>query len=314
MNKFFLLSFLTLSIVANIYAQKVSYTGDMIYVDDQPYAIMKKSGGIVSDYSIRTLGNKEIMIVHFDKGDGGSMKYLATFIGSGMQVFIKNDFGFGKKLAREVVENDLIKNGELNPAGERRFLMAHSPGSGDYTPNDSKPAYTEPETRASRTDEYKADRDNYGSGNDYNSTRHTETETRMSGTTEYHTDRQYSGSDNNKHSNTWNETSKPGTVDRDRGRNIYVAGDRIRQDNKLIGIYTKTSSASEGTIFNVFSFYLPDGTKIAEERITQFNSDHYKLITIYDNKVRMVSISPDINLDFDQVREMARYLADHYYL
>lgn len=312
MNKFFLLSFLTLSLVANIYGQKVSYTGDIIYVDDQPYAIMKKSGGIVSDYSVRTLDNKEIMMVHFDKGDGGSMKYLATFIGSGMQVFIKNDFGFGKKLAREVVENDLVKNGELNPAGERRFLMAHSSGGGDFAPNDSKPVYTEPETMTSRTNDYKTDRDAYTSGNNYNSTRNTETETRISGTTEHHTDREYYNSDN--HSNTWNETSKPGTVDRDRGRNIYVAGDRIRQDNKLIGTYTKNTSASDGTIFNVFSFYLPDGTKIAEARIKQFNSDHYKLITIYDNKVRMVSISPDINIDFDQVREMARYLTDHYYL
>ncbi len=324
MNKFFLLSLLALSTLTSAFAQQVNYRDDIIYLDEQPYAIMKKSGGMMSDYSVRTLDNKEVMMVHFDKGDGGSLKYLATFTASGMQVFLKNDFGFGKKLAKEVVENNLIKNGALNPAGERRFLMSHSSAAGEVIVNDNPPppAYkTTTYNSAQRTegdDTYSYSSQN--SNSSYQSAPTTYKTTTTYKSVQHYGDDSYGNNNSNQSSNSYTSyssddaTVRPRTVDRDRGQNIYVAGDRIRQDNKLIGRYTKTISNADGESYSVFSFLLPDGSKVAEARIKQFNGDHFKLFTIYDNKVRMVSINPDTNIDFDQVREIARYLSEHSYL
>jgi hypothetical protein len=127
MRRFLLLPLFMLIVSAGSYAQKVTYKDEMIYVDEQPYAIMKKQGGLVANYSLRTLDNKEIMMVRFNKGNSGSSQdYTVSFIGTGNQVSMKNDIGFGKKLAKEVVENDLIKSGDINPDGEKRFLLSHN--------------------------------------------------------------------------------------------------------------------------------------------------------------------------------------------
>jgi hypothetical protein len=316
MKFLFVLHFLFLLITTGLFAQNVSYQNETIYADDQPYAIMKKTGGFVPDYSVRTLDNKEIMIVHFDKGDGGTMMYLATFIGSGMQAFMKNDLGFGKKLAKEIVENNLIKNGDLNPAGEKRFLMLHSAASGQVVVDDNSPPQTLPTNGSAKTRYEEQQQDTYVPVNAYNSAPQAETDGRISRTSQYSGDRDsyHSGNNNNYTTTRTDETTRPRIVERDRGQNIYVAGDRIRQDNRLIGNYTKTTFTLYGEIYNVFTFFLPDGSKIAEAKIRQFNADSYKLVTINDNKVRDVSIKEYINIDFDQVREISKFLSKHYYL
>lgn len=121
------LLFLSLFALGTSPAQTVTYKSDTIYVDGQPYAIMKKHGAVVPDYSVRTLDNKEIMMVRFNKGEGGTQQYVVSFISSGVQTTMKPDIGFGKKLAKEIVENHVVKSGDIDPNGEKRFLLAYPP-------------------------------------------------------------------------------------------------------------------------------------------------------------------------------------------
>ena|GEM_PF-1562659 len=252
MKPIMLFIFFFLAIATTVDAQKVVYKDDIIYADDVPYAQMKKSGGIMPNFSVLTLDGKEILIVKFDKGEGGSMRYLATFTGSGMQVFMKNEIGFGKKLAKEVVENNLIKNGNLNPEGEKRFLLSNN------TP------YGESER-------------NYGSQqapvNINNGGMHKE---------------------------------------RDRNQAIYLQGQKLLQANMVIGTYQKSIISINGDLYNIYNIYTADGVKIAEAKTRQFNAGSCKLSTINDNKVTSINIDSDI--EFEQIKQIATYLSDHFYL
>ena len=247
----FLLVFLT--VLPTVYAQKVVYKDDMIYVDDVPYAQMKKSGGIMPNYSVLTLDGTEILMVKFDKGEGGTMHYLATFIGSGMQVFMKNEIGFGKKLAKEVVENNLIKNGYFNPEGEKRFLLSNN------IPNSE-------------------------SERSYNSQ-----QAPLNGT-----------------------TSSGVHKERDRNQAIYLQGQKLLQANMVIGTYQKNIININGELYNIYNIYSPDGVKIAEAKTRQFNAGSGKLTTINDNKITSINIDSDI--EFEQIKQIANYLSDHFYL
>src|ERR1051326_133362 len=52
-------------------------------------------------------------------------------------------------------------------------------------------------------------------------------------------------------------------VQRNRNAEIFVAGNDIKQDFKVIGTSQKSQQAANGTIINTINFFLPDGTKIA---------------------------------------------------
>ena len=117
---------LLLSSVA--FARKASYERDTIYCDGHPYAIMHKTGGITHQFSIRNLRNEELILVHFlNRLENGveAGVYIISFLNDGREGEMGNDMFLAKKLAKETVANDLVKDGAINPAGEQRFLALY---------------------------------------------------------------------------------------------------------------------------------------------------------------------------------------------
>lgn len=102
-------------------AQDVSVKGDIIHKDGEPYAQMKKTGGMGATFTISALDGIEVMTAVYDKV---AQDYVLSFA-SGEEVRMANTIGFGKVLAKDVVRADLFKAGALNTAGVRKFLTAH---------------------------------------------------------------------------------------------------------------------------------------------------------------------------------------------
>lgn len=102
-------------------AQDVSVKGDIIHKDGEPYAQMKKSGGMGATFTVSALDGTEVLTAVYDKV---AQDYVLSFA-SGEEVRMANTIGFGKVLAKDVVRADLFKGGALNPASVRKFLAAH---------------------------------------------------------------------------------------------------------------------------------------------------------------------------------------------
>ncbi len=117
-----LLTLLLLTASFAVSAQDVSVKKDVIYKDDVPYAKIQKSGAILHTFSVSTLEGEEILVAQ-PQGDGRI--YNIVFMASGAKSAMQGGFNFSKKLAAELVASNLIKDGRLNPAGERRFLLLH---------------------------------------------------------------------------------------------------------------------------------------------------------------------------------------------
>lgn len=124
--KLTLLFLLFCSLPSLLFAQKVKVEDNKIFVDDVPYAILKKTGTITHTYSLRTLDDNEVAVIVYDDNTSlASPRYICTFLGSGKTAAISADLNFTKKLAKEFVSNEIIKDGKYNPAGERRFILIH---------------------------------------------------------------------------------------------------------------------------------------------------------------------------------------------
>lgn len=116
----------------------------------------------------------------------------------------------------------------------------------------------------------------------------------------------------NNTTNTSNETTiVHDGVERDHSQPIYIQGLNITQAGITIGTYKTKTSATDGKINNILSFYLPDGTKVAEATVNQMGGN-CKITTLKDNKLRTINIT--VTADFDQAKEVAKYLSEHYYL
>lgn len=111
-------------------AQKVSVENDTVYKDAVPYCLILKQGEALSPiYSIRTLTNVEIAVAKSDPSVGTNSAGVAyeriTFTGSGAIAHFANGIPFVKRLAKAIVENNLIVDNAINPEGEKRFLALY---------------------------------------------------------------------------------------------------------------------------------------------------------------------------------------------
>lgn len=138
MKRFFLLLFLPVAL--NAQKQKVTWENDTIFSNAKPYAIMTSTGGLQAVYSIRTLTNKEIAIASYDatiaEDANKNTYYRVTFSGDGAYGHFPNTLGLGKRLAKVIVENDLVHDSVANAEGEKRFLAiypARLPGNNPAT-------------------------------------------------------------------------------------------------------------------------------------------------------------------------------------
>lgn len=144
MKRYFLFFLFLSTVCVGAFAQKVSYKKETIYVDNEPYAmLLKKGNALVKNYSLQTMDGKEIFYAKYMEGASGlarigdvvgnttnsDMYYEITFVESGERAIFDdiNSFKVGEAIAKEVVENNLIVNGALNPEGLRRFLMIYKP-------------------------------------------------------------------------------------------------------------------------------------------------------------------------------------------
>jgi hypothetical protein len=84
---------------------------------------------------------------------------------------------------------------------------------------------------------------------------------------------------------------------------------QITQDNKVVGKVESTQYTANGIIIKIFTFFLPDGTKVAQAQCNGINSHEWSITTLKNNLTR--SVSSTINND---AMDVAKYLIDAYYL
>ena len=118
--------FLVLPLLAS---SKVTWERDTVFNDGHAYAIMHKTGGITHTFSIRNLRDEELILVHFvnryDAAGQSTGYYAVSFLNDAREGEMGNDINLAKKLAKEIVGNDLIKDGAVNHTGENRFLTLY---------------------------------------------------------------------------------------------------------------------------------------------------------------------------------------------
>ncbi|MCU0444715.1 MAG: hypothetical protein MUE85_07325 [Microscillaceae bacterium] len=113
-----LIIFLLLMFGQNLFAQKVTYKDGTILVDEKPYGYIKKQAW--DKFSVQTLGNKEVMFVKLIQD---TEYYEVIFRGSGKKAYMEAIIGFGKSLAKILVQKNMLTADGINAEGERYFLQ-----------------------------------------------------------------------------------------------------------------------------------------------------------------------------------------------
>ncbi|MDQ3108662.1 MAG: hypothetical protein M3R17_02110 [Bacteroidota bacterium] len=105
---------------------------DTIFNAGIPYAILKdKKVMLASDYTLFSLNGKELVDMPYQCIDDANSASNQTcyhaflFLQSGKRAEII--IGLGMKIERIIVEFDLVKNNDINPAGENKFVMRYPP-------------------------------------------------------------------------------------------------------------------------------------------------------------------------------------------
>ncbi len=227
---------------------------DTIFNAGIPYAILKeKKVMLATDYTLFSLDGKELVNIPYEcveqaNNSSNQVCYHAfLFLQSGkrgeMQV------GVGMKVERTIVNYDMVRNNDINPAGENKFLMRYPPK--------------------------------------FSGVQQTTTVVVV----------------NNGTAGTYT------TVDRNRNGSISLFGTELKQDFKTIGSVTKSTSSSNGILIYTVSYFLPNGTKIAEATGEGINCKSWRVVTMKDNQ------SYTITTTFSQQEEqLAKFLSDRYYL
>jgi hypothetical protein len=225
---------------------------DTIFNAGKPYAILKKvNKNITPDYRLYSLFGNELMDIIRERTINEITYYAYIFLQSGKRAEAR--FYWDVRVEKLIVENDLVHDSIINPAGENRFLLK-------YPPN------------LSTMQNQQIVNINVG------------------GTPTY--------------------TNPYQTVDRNRNRMIQIFGSEIRQEQILIGTYNRTTTFVNGKALDVYSFYLPNGTKVAEATQLDVRSTMVKVVTMKDNFSRTVNTTY-IGRGAD---DLAKYLSTNYYL
>ncbi len=108
------------------FAQKVKYVKKekKIYVDNKPYSVMLEVGGkFGTDYSIKTLSEKEII---FFKYDNRKNFYEVVFMETGEKAYWDSYVATKKNMAQYIVDNQFLKDDLLNQTAKYRYLLLNS--------------------------------------------------------------------------------------------------------------------------------------------------------------------------------------------
>jgi len=159
MTKFFLktsaLVLFTMFMVQGIHAQKAKLTydkkTDIISADNVPFAKMIRTPGdligLNKNYSIQNLEGEELVFLkftmreHWDREEQKNVStiwYEITFTQSGARASIEKGMGMQKSGAMKLAfQNDLIKDGRIDPESEARFIHLFHGSYPETTPYES---------------------------------------------------------------------------------------------------------------------------------------------------------------------------------
>src|ERR1044072_7350835 len=126
MKRYFYTTILCSAICLAANAQGVSVHKDGIYNNNALYAKWEKTGSGNANYSIKTPKGGEVLNARYDDW---THSYIVTFTESGQQIAMKNEPNFEQKLAKGVVESNMIAGGQYNPRSEAFFMSRYGYGS-----------------------------------------------------------------------------------------------------------------------------------------------------------------------------------------
>ena len=126
MKNLLLLTALILA-VTSVFSQNVTLKNDMAYVDVEPYELVQEHKELlISDYELKTLDGSSFLYAKFIPAPQGQVSHFElTFLQSGQKAQLRTSLGFLKMLVKYLYRHKVIKDGALNPEGERQFVMIY---------------------------------------------------------------------------------------------------------------------------------------------------------------------------------------------
>jgi hypothetical protein len=135
MKQILILALAVLCMKVNAFAQKQKITvdDDTIKVNGISYAVIEKKSGLAFDFRIKSLQGKDLINFQFQEFNNpnkanqsnpkGRVTYFeVSFMNDGQKCEVQS-VGSKKGVAKMVVENNLIKNNEVDTEGENSFVM-----------------------------------------------------------------------------------------------------------------------------------------------------------------------------------------------
>ena len=133
MKQFLLLVLLSISVVTTAQKQKVSLEEDTIMVDEKPYAILEKKRGLTMAFTLKSLTGTELGYFNLQEfndpkaannaNSNGRVTYFeVTFFNDSRQCEI-NIPATKKSVAKEIVENGLVKENAIDVEAESKFIL-----------------------------------------------------------------------------------------------------------------------------------------------------------------------------------------------
>ena len=124
--KAFLFAFLVLGLTS-AFAQQVQLKGKRVYLNDQPYGFLNKSGSAWGkDYLFQNTKYEDIATakaMHIVMPNGYDYTYYEiTFKATGQKAEMDSEADFERRLAFELAGYKVLKNDLINPEGLQKFL------------------------------------------------------------------------------------------------------------------------------------------------------------------------------------------------
>lgn len=112
-----------------------------------------------------------------------------------------------------------------------------------------------------------------------------------------------------QNSTPMNPNNPYGQVERSKNGMIQAQGNQIIQDFKVIGTFNQFKQATNSTIQNEITFYLPNGTMIARCTAYGATSHDFTVITTLDNRSMQINTGM-----ITEAQDLARYLVNNGYM
>jgi hypothetical protein len=112
-----------------------------------------------------------------------------------------------------------------------------------------------------------------------------------------------------QNSTPMNPNNPYGQVERSKNGMIQAQGNQIIQDFKVIGTFNQFKQATNGTIQNEITFYLPNGTMIARCTAYGATSHDFTVITTLDNRNAQINTGM-----ITEAQDLSRYLVNNGYM